>query len=95
MDINWIVVGWILDMIFNGIVWLVIVACLIPLIEVNDKWIRKAVSFMDVADKWVRKVVENSLEWIKNKNLNILFAFLLMILLGILAQLEIIPKLIT
>ena len=95
MDINWIVVGWILDMIFNGIVWLVIVACLIPLIEVNDKWIRKAVSFMDVADKWVRKVVENWLEWIQKKNLNILFAFLLMILLGILAQLEIIPKLIT
>ena len=95
MDINWIVVGWILDMIFNGIVWLFIVACLIPLIEVNDKWIRKAVSFMDLADKWVRKVVENSLEWIQKKNLNILFAFLLMILLGILAQLEIIPKLIT
>ena len=95
MDINWIVVGWILDMIFNGIVWLIILTCLIPLIEVNDKWIRKAVSFMDVADKWVRKVVENSLEWIQKKNLKILFAFLLMILLGILAQLEIIPKLIT
>ena len=95
MDINWIVVGWILDMIFNGIIWLFIVACLIPLIEVNDRWIRKAVSFMDVADKWVRKVVENSLEWIQKKNLNILFAFLLMILLGILAQVGIIPKLIT
>ena len=95
MDINWIVVGWILDMIFNGIVWLIIVACLIPLIEVNDKWIRKAVSFMDVADKWVRKVVENSLGWIQKKNLKILFAFLLMIILGILSQLEIIPKLIT
>ena len=95
MNINWIVVGWILDMIFNGIVWLVIVACLIPLIEVNDKWIRKAVSFMDVADKWVRKVVEKLFEWIQKKNLNILFAFLLMILLGILAQVGIIPKLIT
>ena len=95
MDINWIVVGWILDMIFNGIVWLVIVACLIPLIEVNDRWIRKAVSFMDVADKWVRKVVENLFEWIQKKNLNILFAFLLMILLGILAQVGIIPKLVT
>ena len=95
MDINWIVVGWILDMIFNGIVWLTIVACLIPLIEVNDKWIRKAVSFMDVADKWVRKEVEKLFEWIQKKNLNILFAFLLMILLGILAQVGIIPKLIT
>jgi hypothetical protein len=89
------VVGWILDMIFNGIVWLIIVACLIPLIEVNDKWIRKAVSFMDLADKWVRKVVEKLFEWIQKKNLNILFAFLLMILLGILAQVGIIPKLIT
>jgi hypothetical protein len=95
MDINWIVVGWILDMIFNGIIWLIIVACLIPLIEVNDRWIRKAVSFMDVADKWVRKVVEKLFEWIQKKNLNILFAFLLMILLGILAQVGIIPKLIT
>ena len=95
MDINWIVVGWILDMIFNGIVWLIILTCLIPLIDVNDKWIRKAVSFVDVADKWVRNVVENSLEWIQKKNLNIVFAFLLMIRLGILAQLEIIPKLIT
>ena len=95
MDINWIVVGWILDMIFNGIVWLIIAACLIPLIEVNDKWIRKAVSFMDVADKWVRKVLEKLFEWIQKKNLNILFAFLLMILLGILAQVGIIPKLIT
>ena len=95
MDINWIVVGWILDMIFNGIVWLIIVACLIPLIEVNDKWIRKAVSFMDLADKWVRKEVEKLFEWIQKKNLNILFAFLLMIFLGILAQVGIIPKLIT
>ena len=95
MDINWIVVGWILDMIFNGIVWLIIVACLIPLIEVNDKWIRKAVSFMDLADKWVRKEVEKLFEWIQKKNLNILFDFLLMILLGILAQVGIIPKLIT
>ena len=65
MDINWIVVGWILDMIFNGIVWLIIVACLIPLIEVNDKWIRKAVSFMDVADKSVRKVLEKLFELVE------------------------------
>jgi len=60
-------VGWIIDMVFNGIVWLIITTCLISLIDVNDKWIRKAISFMDVADKWVRKVVENSLEWIQKK----------------------------
>jgi hypothetical protein len=95
MDINWIVVGWIIDIILNGIVWLIITAFLISLIELTDKWTRKAIMYMDVADKWVRKVLENSLEWIQKKNLNILFAFLLMIILGILAQLEIIPKLIT
>ena len=95
MEINWILVGWIIDMVLNGIVWLIITVFLISLIDVTDKWTRKAIMLMDVADKWVRKVVENSLEWIQKKNLNILFAFLLMILLGILAQLEIIPKLIT
>jgi hypothetical protein len=95
MDTNWIVVGWIIDIILNGIVWLIIAAFLISLIELTDKWTRKAIMYMDVADKWVRKVLENSLEWIQKKNLNILFAFLLMIFLGILAQLEIIPKLIT
>ena len=88
-------VGWIIDIILNGIVWLIIAAFLISLIELTDKWTRKAIMYMDVADKWVRKVLENSLEWIQKKNLNILFAFLLMIFLGILAQLEIIPKLIT
>ena len=88
-------VGWIIDMVLNGIVWLIITAFLISLIDVTDKWPRKALMFMDVADKWVRKLVENSLEWIQKKNLNILFAFLLMLFLGILAQLEIIPKLIT
>ena len=88
-------VGWIIDMVLNGIVWLIITAFLISLIDVTDKWTRKAIIFMDVADKRVRKLVENSLEWIQKKNLNILFAFLLMLFLGILAQLEIIPKLIT
>jgi len=95
MDINWILVGWIIDVVLNGIIWLIIAAFLIPIIEVSDKWTRKAITFMDKADKWIRKVLENSFEWIQNKNLKILFAFLLMVLLGILAQLEIIPKLIT
>ena len=95
MDINWNIVGWIIDMILNGIVWLIIAACLIPIIEVSDKWTRKAISFMDKADKSIRKILENSFKWMQKKNLNILFAFLLMVLLGILAQLEIIPKLIT
>jgi len=95
MEIDWIVVGWIVDIALNGIVWLVIAAFLILLIDVTDKWTRKAVMFMGVADIWARKVIESSFEWIQKKNLNILFALLLALILGILAQLEIIPKLIT
>ena len=94
MDINWILVGWIIDVVLNGIVWLIIAAFLIPIIEVSDKWTRKAITFMDKADKWIRKVLENSFEWMKKKNLNILFAFLFVILFGMLAQYEVIPKLI-
>ena len=26
MEINWVVVGWIIDMILNGVVWLIIAA---------------------------------------------------------------------
>mgnify|MGYP005704500711 FL=1 len=95
MEINWILIGWIIDMILNGIVWLSIVAFLIPVIDVTDKWTRKGVSLMGKVDKWIREVLENLFEWIQNNNLNILFAFLLMIILGILAQYEIIPKLIS
>ena len=94
MDINWVLVGWIIDLVLNGIVWLIIAAFLIPVIEVSDKWTRKAITFMDKADKWIRKVLENSFEWIEKKNLNILFALLFVILFGILSQYEIIPKLI-
>ena len=95
MGVDWIVVGSIIDVVLNGIVWLIIAVFLIILIDVTDKWTRKAISLMDVADKWSRNVIEKSFEWIQKKNLNILFAFLSMLLLGILAQLEIIPKIIT
>ena len=94
MDINWTLVGWIIDVVLNGIIWLIIAAFLIPIIEVSDKLTRKAITFMDKADKWIRKVLENSFEWMQKKNLNILFAFLFVILFGMLAQYEIIPKLI-
>ena len=94
MEINWIVVGWIIDVILNGIVWLIIAALLIPITEVSDTWIRKGITFMDKADKWIRKLLEKSFEWIQKKNLNILFAFLFVIIFGVLAQYEIIPKLI-
>tara|TARA_B100000925_G_scaffold250659_1_gene202053 strand:+ start:202 stop:450 length:249 start_codon:yes stop_codon:yes gene_type:complete len=82
-------------MILNGIVWLIIAAFALPLIDVTDKYTRKAVKWMGVIDDLARKFMENSLEWILNKNLKILFAFLFVILFGILSQLEIIPKLIS
>tara|TARA_Y100001934_G_scaffold97551_1_gene120321 strand:+ start:47 stop:343 length:297 start_codon:yes stop_codon:yes gene_type:complete len=94
MEINWVVVGWIIDVILNGIVWLVIAALLIPIIEVSDKWMRKGITFMDKADKLIKKFIESSFEWIEKNNLNILFAFLFVILFGILAEYEIIPKII-
>ena len=94
MEVNWVMVGWIIDVVLNGILWLIIAALLIPIIEVSDKWTRKAITFADKADQWIRKVLESSFEWIQKKNLNILFALLFVILFGMLAQYEIIPKLI-
>ena len=93
-SVNWIIIGSIIDIIFNGIVWFVIVLCLLPIIDKSDEWTRKAMSFMDKADKWIRKILDISYEWIQKKNLRIVFAFLLIIFLGTLAQFEIIPKII-
>ena len=95
MELNWMVIGWIIDMILNGIIWFIIVAFLITLIDVTDKWTRKAIIFIDVADKWIRKFLDDLFEWIQDQNLKILFTLLCIIILGILSQLEIIPKLIT
>ena len=44
MEVNWIVIGWIIDMILNGIVWVIIAAFSLVLIDVTDKWTRKALS---------------------------------------------------
>jgi hypothetical protein len=95
MELNWTVIGWIIDMILNGIIWFIIVAFLITLIDVTDKWTRKAIIFIDAADKWIRKFLDDLFEWIQDQNLKILFTLLCIIILGILSQLEIIPKLIT
>ena len=91
-SVNWIIIGSIIDIIFNGIVWFVIALWLLPIIDKSDEWTRKAMSFMDKADKWVRKIIDISFEWIEKKNLIFVFAFLLIILLGTLAQFEIFPK---
>ena len=88
------VVGWIIDMILNGLVWLIIVALSLIFIDMTDTWTRKAILFMDKADKWIRKLIENLFEWIQKKSLKTISSIILLIVLGILAQLGIIPKLI-
>ena len=95
MEINWVVVGWIIDMILNGLVWLIIAVLGLSLIDITDKWIRKTLKLMEKVDLWIREFIENSLEWIIKKNFKILSSVILLIIFGILAQLEIIPKLIT
>ena len=95
MEINWVILGWLIDMTLNGFVWLIIAAFTLLLIDVSEKWTRKAVKWMDKADKWIRKFIDELFEWIQKKNLTMLFSIILLIVFGILAQLEIIPKLIT
>ena len=95
MEINWIVVGWIIDMILNGFVWLVIAVIFLTLVDLTDTWTRKTLKLMDKVDMWIRKFIENLFEWIQQKNLKIIASIIMLIILGILAQLEIIPKLIT
>ena len=77
MDINWIVVGWIIDMILNGLVWLIIAVLGLSLIDITDKWIRKALKLMEKVDLWIRELVESSLEWILKKNFKILSSFMI------------------
>ena len=95
MEINWAILGWLIDMILNGFVWLIIAAFSLLLIDITDTWTRKAIKWMDKADKWTRKLIDNSFEWIQKKNLKITSSIILLIIFGILAQLGIIPKLIT
>ncbi len=95
MEINWIAVGWIIDMTLNGLVWLIIAAFSLLLIDMTDSWTRKAIKWMDIVDKRIRKLIDNLFEWIEKKNLKIVCSIILLIIFGILAQLGIIPKLIT
>ena len=95
MEINWIAVGWIIDMTLNGFVWLIIAALSLLLIEMTDAWTRTAIKWLDKADTWIRKAIESLFEWIQKKNLKMLSCIILLITFGILAQLGIIPKLIS
>ena len=82
-------------MTLNGFVWLIIAAFSLMLIDMTDTWTRKAIKWMDKADKWTRKLIDILFEWVENKNLKIISSIILLIILGTLAQLGIIPKLIT
>ena len=95
MEINWIAVGWIIDMILNGFVWLIIAAFSLLLIDMTDAWTRKAIKWMDKADKWIRNFIDGLFELIQKNNLKIISCSILLIIFGVLAQLGIIPKLIT
>ena len=95
MEINWVILGWLIDMTLNGFAWLVIAALSLLLIDVTDEWTRKAIIWMDKADKWIRMFLDNLFEWIQEKNLKILSSIILIIIFGSLAQLGIIPKLIS
>ena len=94
MEINWIKVGWVLDMILNGLVWLIISIFFLLIIDITDKWTRKAFKWLDKADKCTRKYIDITFEWIQKRNLEIISSIILLIIFGILAQLGIIPKLI-
>tara|TARA_Y100001954_G_C15276579_1_gene344634 strand:+ start:61 stop:348 length:288 start_codon:yes stop_codon:yes gene_type:complete len=95
MEINWVILGWLIDMILNGFVWLIIAAIFLTIIDLTDTWTRKAIKWMDKADKWTRKLIDDLFEWIQKKNLTIISSIVMLIIFGILAQLGIIPKLIT
>ena len=87
MEINWVIIGWLIDMMLNGFVWLFIAAIFLAFIDVTDTWTRKAIQLIDKADKWIRKLIDSLFEWIQNKNLKIISCIVILIILGILAQL--------
>ncbi len=53
MEINWVILGWLIDMTLNGFVWLIIAAVSLLLIDVSDKWTRKAVEVKDYERKFI------------------------------------------
>ena len=95
METDWVILGWLIDMVLNGFVWLVIAIIFLSLINMTYTWTKKALEFMVKVDERIRKLTDNLFDWIEKKNLNIVASIVLLIVFGILAQLEIIPKLIT
>ena len=35
-SINWIIIGSVIDIIFNGLIWFIIGLCILPIIDVSD-----------------------------------------------------------
>ncbi len=95
IEIDWVILGWLIDMVLNGFVWLVIAIIFLSLINMTDTWTKKVLGFVVKVDESIRKFIDNLFDWIEKKNLNIVASIVLLIVFGILAQLEIIPKLIT
>ena len=56
---------------------------------------KKCIKKLSLKVNDVKKLIDDLFEWIQKKNLKILSSIILLIIFGILAQLEIIPKLIT
>ena len=81
MEINWIVLGWIIDMFLNGIIWFLIILIVTPV--------------LGILDDWIRKFLETSLNWMKNNGYRILSSLLFIGILGILVQINLIPKIIS
>ncbi len=81
MEINWIVLGWIIDMFLNGIIWFLIILIVTPV--------------LGILDDWIRKFLETSLNWMKNNGYRILSSLLFIVILGILVQINLIPKIIS
>ena len=80
MEINWIALGWIIDMFLNGFTWFIIILIVTPA--------------LGILDDWIRKVLETSLAWMRNNGYRLLSSLLFIIILGILVQLNLIPKII-
>ena len=67
MEINWAILSWLIDMILNGLVWLIIAAIFLTIIDVTDTWTRKAIKWMDKADKWIRNLIDDLFEWVQKR----------------------------
>ena len=79
MEIDWVILGWLIDMVLNGFVWLVIAIIFLSLINMTYTWTKKALEFMVKVDERIRKLTDNLFDWIEKKNLNIVASIVLLL----------------